>query len=93
MGGKPGAADFVVFLLLSVPYNKLNMKKLFFCLMLAGFCVTAAVAQTTPKKKVETSAGEVKVKPTSTPTQKVHNVIHPKHKKYSGVKAKAKTSK
>ena len=42
------------------------------------------------KAKLEGAHTEVKAKKTSTPKQKVHNVIHPKHKHYSGVKVKAK---
>ena len=69
------------------------MKKLLFALCLVCFTGAMATAQDGKKKKVETANTETKVKKTSTPTQKVHNVIHPKHKKYSGVKAKTKVKK
>lgn len=59
-----------------------------------GFSASAQDVKANDKKaKVETSAGEVKVKKTSTPTQKVHNVIHPKRKHYSGVKVKGEAKK
>ena len=48
-------------------------------MLLFCFAVTAAYAQET----------EVKVKKTSSPTQKVHNVFS-KHKKHNGVKIKRK---
>ena len=59
------------------------MKKLLFALCLVCFTGIAATAQDGKKTTTET-----KVKKTSTPKQKVHNVLHPKHKKYSGVKVK-----
>jgi len=45
------------------------------------------------KLKVETRRHKTKVKKTSTPTQKVHNLVRPKHKKYSGVKVKHEAKK
>ena len=67
------------------------MKKFLMLLGVIVFISTASDAQTTPAKvKVETAHTEVKAKPTSTVSQKVHNVIHPKHKKYSGYKVKRK---
>lgn len=65
------------------------MKKiliLFFVAFLAGGAASAQTKKT--KKKTETT--ETKVKRTTTIPQKVHNVIHPKHKKYSGHKIKHK---
>jgi Ni/Co efflux regulator RcnB len=59
------------------------MKKLLFAVCLT--CFAGAMAQAQDGKKTTT---ETKVKHTSTPKQKVHNVVHPKHKQYSGVKAK-----
>ena len=75
------------------------MKKLLFALTF--FCALGLTASAQKKEvkandkkvKVETPHHETKVKKTSTPTQKVHNVIHPKHKKYSGVKVKSETKK
>lgn len=48
---------------------------------------------TEKKAKVETKHTETKVKRTTTPKQKVHNVLHPKRKQYSGVKVKHETKK
>lgn len=56
------------------------MKKLMTMLLVMVFSFTAAYAQE-----------EVKVKRTSSPTQKVHNVFS-RHKKYNGVKAKHKVN-
>ena len=70
------------------------MKKLLFVLTLLCAVSLTALAQTADVKandkkvKVETPASKTKVKKTSTPTQKVHNLLHPKRKKYSGVKVK-----
>lgn len=62
------------------------------------FCVACALALTTTtttfaqdKKKTETEDSKSKVKPNTTAGDKAHNVIHPKHKKSHGVKAKHKT--
>ena len=72
-------------------------KSLFFVSVL--FCLgLAASAQTEVKAidkkvKVETTHHKKKIKKTSTPGQKVHNLVRPKHKKYSGVKVKAETKK
>jgi len=69
------------------------MKKLLFALCLVCFTGAMALAQDGKKAKTETTNTETKVKKTSTPKQKVHNVLHPKHKKYSGVKAKTEVKK
>ncbi|HYD19919.1 MAG TPA: hypothetical protein VEB40_00480 [Flavipsychrobacter sp.] len=69
------------------------MKKLLFALCLVCFTGVMATAQDNKKKKTETANTETKVKKTTTPKEKVHNVIHPKHKKYSGVKAKTEVKK
>lgn len=45
---------------------------------------------TTTTEKMETDEGKVKVKPTTTTGDKVHNVMHRRHKRYHGTKAKAK---
>ena len=70
------------------------MKKLLLSLLVIGAFGLAASAQDVKsndkKAKVEGTDGAVKVKKTSTPRQKVHNVIHPKDKHYSGVKVKGK---
>lgn len=64
------------------------MKQLLFALCLVCFTGMVATAQEGKKKKTETATTETKVKKTSSPKQKVHNVIHPKHKQYNGVKVK-----
>lgn len=71
------------------------MKKIFFAL--AFFCALSfsasaqrEVKANDKKVKVETPTHKAKVKKTSTPLQKVNNVVRPKHKKYSGIKAKSK---
>ena len=75
------------------------MKKVFFSLLILGAVSFSASAQTTDVKandkkvKVENSRKKTKVKKTSTPGQKVHNIIHPKRKKYSGVKVKHEVKK
>lgn len=75
------------------------MKKLLFSLLFMGAISLAASAQVTDAKgndkkaKVETRHSETKVKRTSTPKQKVHNLIHRKHKRYSGVKVKHEAKK
>lgn len=75
------------------------MKKLLFSLTLLFAVGYAANAQTTEVKandkkvKVETATEKTKVKKTSTPGQKVHNLFHRKHKKYNGVKVKHEVKK
>ncbi len=63
------------------------MKKIIVLLFATILIGGAASAQV---KKTETKT-ETKSKPTTTVPQKVHNVIHPHHKKYSGHKTKHKT--
>ena len=53
--------------------------------LLAGLGLTQAQTMK-PKEKEE-------VKKTSTPVQKVHNVLHPNDKEHSGYKVKKKTKK
>ena len=48
------------------------------------FFITAGV--------ISAKAQETKTKPVTTPTDKVHNVIHPHHKVSHGVKYKHKTA-
>ncbi len=74
------------------------MKKIVLSLLIVGAVSLSAAAQTevkhTDKKmKVETPRTETKVKKTSTPKQKVHNVLHPKRKHYNGVKVKKEVKK
>lgn len=75
------------------------MKKIllsFLVLFALGFTAAAQnkeVKATDKKVKVETSIAKSKVKKTSTPRQKVHNVLHPRRKKYSGVKVKHEVKK
>ncbi len=57
------------------------MKKAIMFLLVSLGITLGAAAQTT----------DVKVKKTSTPAQKVHNTFS-KHKRYNGVKAKAKVN-
>ncbi len=58
-----------------------NMKKIF--LSVAMIFVIGVVAA---------NAQETKVKPVTTPADKVHNVVHPKHKIQHGTKYKHKTA-
>ena len=74
------------------------MKKVVLSLFVVSALGLTAAAQTetkhTDKKmKVETPHSETKVKKTSTPEQKVHNVVHPKHKEYNGTKVKHEAKK
>lgn len=75
------------------------MKKVIFSLAILCAISFTAAAQTSEVKakdkkvKVETPHSETKVKKTSTPGQKVHNILHPKRKKYSGVKVKHEAKK
>jgi hypothetical protein len=74
------------------------MKKLLLGIFTVCFLSVAASAQTDAKSndkkaKVESSNAEMKVKKTTTPKQKVHNIVHPKRKHYSGVKVKAEAKK
>ena len=61
------------------------MKKLLLLFFIAFGLSVAAQAQTKTERKT-------KKERTSTIPQKVHNVIHPKHKKYNGYKSKHKVS-
>lgn len=74
------------------------MKKILLSLFFLSALSFAASAQVEvkgndKKVKVETPRHKKKIKKTSTPTQKVHNLVRPKHKKYSGVKVKRETKK
>ena len=74
------------------------MKKILFATLLFSVLGFAASAQVEvkgndKKVKVETPHHKKKVKKTSTPTQKVHNIIRPKHKKDSGVKVRREAKK
>jgi hypothetical protein len=67
------------------------MKKLIMMLILVVGTSAITHAQTTkPKAKLETADHKVKAKPKTTASDKVHNAIHPKKKRYSGVKVKGK---
>ena len=76
-----------------------NMKKILLSLtILCAISFTAAaqsaeVKANDKKVKVESPDAKTKIKKTSTPGQKVHNLIHRKHKKYSGVKVKHEAKK
>lgn len=75
-----------------------NMKKLLLSLAILCAISFTAAAQTEVKAndkkvKIESSTEKTKIKKTSTPGQKVHNLIHRKHKKYSGVKVKHEAKK
>ena len=67
------------------------MKRIFFALAFIAGLAAVGMAQTTPKKKVETDNSKTKVKPNTTVKDKAHNVIHPKKKRSHGVKAKHKS--
>lgn len=75
------------------------MKKILLSLIiLCGLSFTVAaqsaeVKANDKKVKIESSAEKTKIKKTSTPGQKVHNLVHRKHKKYSGVKVKHEAKK
>jgi len=61
-----------------------------------GFTASAQTSEvkTNDKKvKVENEQAKTKVKKTSTPGQKVHNLVYRKHKRYSGVKVKHEAKK
>ena len=61
-------------------------------LLVAGALTTVTTyAQDQPKQKTESGDTKTKVKPNTTAGDKAHNVIHPKHKRAHGVKAKHKT--
>lgn len=71
------------------------MKKILFVLVVCcgiGFTASAQteVKANDKKVKVETPRYKKKIKKTSTVGQKVHNIVRPRHKKYSGVKVKSK---
>jgi Ni/Co efflux regulator RcnB len=65
------------------------MKKLLFILAFTAGIATMSYAQQSPKK-VESGDSKTKVKPKTTVKDKAHNVVHPKHKRSHGVKAKDK---
>lgn len=74
------------------------MKKILLSLAIACAVSFTASAQTEVKTsdkkvKVENKHAKTKVKKTSTPGQKVHNILHPKRKKYSGVRVKHEVKK
>jgi hypothetical protein len=73
--------------------TKFLFSLVFFCAI--GFAASAQTEVKTKDKKVkvETPHRETKIKKTTTPGQKVHNVLHPKRKRYSGVKVKSETKK
>ena len=71
--------------------KNIRMKKIFFALAFIAGLAAICVAQTAPKKKVETGDSKTKVKPKTTVKDKAHNVIHPKNKRSHGVKAKHKS--
>lgn len=60
---------------------------------IAANAQSAEVKANDKKVKIESSAEKTKVKKTSTPGQKVHNLLHRKNKKYSGVKVKHEAKK
>ena len=60
-----------------------NMKKMIIAVLV--MCTLSITASAQTKKEAKT-----KVEHTSTVPQKVHNVIHHKHKRYSGYKTKRK---
>lgn len=78
-------------------FRKNNMKKILLSLTVLcaiGFSAAAQEVKANDKKvKIESSTEKTKIKKTSTPGQKVHNLFHRKHKKYSGVKVKHEAKK
>lgn len=63
-------------------------------LLIAGVFTATTYAQSSPaqdKQKTETGDTKTKVKPNTTTGDKVHNVVHPKHKRAHGTKIKHKT--
>ena len=56
-----------------------------------GIVAVKAYTQTTPKQKSETKDTKTKVKPITTPSDKAHNILHPKRKISHGTKYKHKT--
>ena len=64
--------------------NTQHMKKLIIAILILFALSNSASAQV--KKESKTKSEK-----TSTVPQKVHNIIHPKHKRYSGHKAKHKS--
>ena len=68
------------------------MKKTILMLCVAcALTLTTTVTFAQDKKKTETEDSKTKVKPNTTTGDKVHNVIHPNHKKSHGTKVKHKT--
>lgn len=68
------------------------MKKVLFLFVFAGFtCVAVNAQQPVQKQKIETQNTKTKMKPNTTTGDKVHNVVHPKHKKAHGMKTKHKS--
>ncbi|HEV7622149.1 MAG TPA: hypothetical protein VGO09_10460 [Flavisolibacter sp.] len=70
------------------------MKRLIIATVFLFALALTSSAQTEVKRKKQHGHKESKAKTerTTTVPQKVHNIIHPKHKRYSGVKRKHKTS-
>jgi hypothetical protein len=71
------------------------MKKLFILFLFLAGVVLQASAQVERKAnqkkvKVERRHSETKVKRTSSPRQKVHNLVHRRRRHYSGVRVKHK---
>lgn len=64
-----------------------------FAVCIAASAQTAEVKANDKKVKIESETAKTKVKKTSTPGQKVHNLFHRKNKKYSGVKVKHEAKK
>lgn len=71
------------------------MKRLMIILLAIFTLNVVASAQTEVKKKRIHGDHESKTKTerTTTVPQKMHNIIHPKHKRYSGVKEKHKSTR
>lgn len=75
------------------------MKRILLILFILSVVGVSASAKTTVTKtndkkvKVENKHVKYKARKTATPAQKVHNLVHPKRKKYSGVKIKREVKK
>lgn len=67
------------------------MKSLFILIASFFFISYSSNGQQKHKVKNETNGSKTKVKPNTTVTDKVHNVIHPRHKRHHGLYVKHKS--
>jgi hypothetical protein len=76
--------------LLTITTIKKTIMKAFIVALLALSLTAGTVSSQTAKVKVDNSTAKAKVKPTSSTTQKAHNVVRRHHKRYNGAKYKSK---